>query len=78
MFNTLDIMSGVKRKYMGGAEKLRIKINRKKETDQLRGFLDNFIVKKQRTTEIISSTALSEKAGNSLNNTTSSKISSKY
>lgn len=63
---------------MGGAEKLRIKINRKKETDQLRGFLDNFIVKKQRTTEIISSTASSEKAENSLNNTTSSKISSKY
>ncbi|XP_060879703.1 uncharacterized protein LOC132951771 [Metopolophium dirhodum] len=60
---------------MGGAEKLRIKINRKKETEQLRGSLDNFIVKKQRTTEIISSTASSEKVENSLNNTTSSKIS---
>lgn len=71
-------MSGVKRKEMGGAEKLRIKINRKKETEQLRGSLDNFIVIKQRTTEIISSTASSEKAENSLNNTTSSKISSKY
>jgi len=54
-------MSGVKRKDMGDAEKLRIKINRKKETKQLRGSLDNFIVKKQRTTEIISSTASSEK-----------------
>lgn len=61
VFNTLDIMSGVKRKDMGDAEKLRIKINRKKETKQLRGSLDNFIVKKQRTTEIISSTASSEK-----------------
>ena len=43
MFNTLDIMSGVKRKDMGGTEKLRIKINRKKDTEQLRGSLDNFI-----------------------------------
>ncbi|XP_050066902.1 zinc finger MYM-type protein 1-like [Aphis gossypii] len=56
-------MSGLKRKYMGGAEKLRIKANNKKEIEKLKGSLDNYITKKLTTPE----TVINESIERSLN-----------
>lgn len=56
-------MSGLKRKYMGGAEKLRIKANKKKEIEKLKGSLDNYMTKKLTTPE----TVINESIESSLN-----------
>lgn len=44
-------MSGLKRKWMGGAEKIRIKAIKKKEIEKLKGSLDNYVTKKLITSE---------------------------
>lgn len=38
---------------MGGAEKIRIKANKKKEIEKLKGSLDNYVTKKLITSETL-------------------------